>query len=146
MADDVPITPASGLGVVPVAADEIAGVKHQRVKVQHGADGSATDVSAASPLPVTATSDRGAATFSGSHTTSGTPSTSNQVRPANAARKEVEIVNISDATVYLGFGGAAVIEAGIPLTPGSGYYSERSTEQITSICAVASKKLTVLER
>ncbi len=35
-----------------IAADEIGGVKHQRVKVQHGADGSATDVSAASPMPV----------------------------------------------------------------------------------------------
>jgi hypothetical protein len=145
MADNVQIQPASGVAV-PVAADEIAGAQHQRVKVQHGADGSATDVSAASPLPVTAVPDRGAATFSGSHTTSATASTSTAVRPANAARKDIEIVNISDSTVYLGFGGAAVTEAGIPLTPGSGYYSERSTEQITSICAVASKKLTVLER
>ncbi len=52
MADDVLIQPASGVGAVPVAADEIAGTKHQRAKIQHGADGSATDVSAASPLPV----------------------------------------------------------------------------------------------
>jgi hypothetical protein len=36
-----------------LAADEIAGVKHQRVKMQHGADGTATDVSAADPMPVT---------------------------------------------------------------------------------------------
>lgn len=49
MADNVEITAGSG---TPVAADEISGVKHQRVKVQHGADGSATDVSTASPLPV----------------------------------------------------------------------------------------------
>lgn len=33
------------------AADEIGGVLYPRVKVQHGADGSATDVSTASPLP-----------------------------------------------------------------------------------------------
>lgn len=39
-----------------VAADDLgAGVKVQRVKVQHGADGSATDVSAASPMPVNQT-------------------------------------------------------------------------------------------
>lgn len=31
---------------------DIGGIHHQRVKVQHGADGSATDVSSASPLPV----------------------------------------------------------------------------------------------
>ena len=34
-----------------ISTDDIAGVKVQRVKVQHGADGSATDVSTASPLP-----------------------------------------------------------------------------------------------
>lgn len=34
------------------AADEIGGIKHPRVKLEHGADGSATDVSSASPLPV----------------------------------------------------------------------------------------------
>lgn len=50
MADNVTIDEGTG---VPVAADEIAGVKHQRVKIQHGADGSATDVSTASPLPAT---------------------------------------------------------------------------------------------
>ena len=39
-----------------LAADDISGVLHQRVKIQHGGDGSATDVSSASPLPVTAAS------------------------------------------------------------------------------------------
>ena len=48
MADDVTLP---GTGDV-VAADEISGKKHQRVKIQHGAEGSATDVSSASPLPV----------------------------------------------------------------------------------------------
>jgi hypothetical protein len=90
--------------------------------------------------------DRSAATFSGSHTTSGTPNTSTQVRPANAARKEVEITNISDITVYLGLLGAAVIEAGIPLYAGSSWHNTRSTEQINSISTGASKKLTVVER
>ena len=41
-----------------VATDEVGGAHVQRVKVQHGADGSATDVSSASPLPV---SDAGGA-------------------------------------------------------------------------------------
>jgi hypothetical protein len=45
------------LSARPLAADNIAtdyvdGAHHVRVKVQHGADNSATDVSAASPLPV----------------------------------------------------------------------------------------------
>ncbi len=50
MADN--ITLSSGSGGDSLAADDISSVKHQRVKIQHGADGSATDVSTASPMPV----------------------------------------------------------------------------------------------
>tara|TARA_R110000803_G_scaffold178892_1_gene241330 strand:+ start:31 stop:924 length:894 start_codon:yes stop_codon:yes gene_type:complete len=42
-----------GSGGDTIATDDIGGVKHQRVKIQHGAEGSATDVSTASPLPTT---------------------------------------------------------------------------------------------
>lgn len=41
MADNVDISPGSG---ATIAADDIAGVKHQRVKISLGADGSATDL------------------------------------------------------------------------------------------------------
>lgn len=37
---------------IPVATDEIAGKHHQRIKVQFGVDGSATDVSSTNALPV----------------------------------------------------------------------------------------------
>ena len=50
MADNTTLNEGSGGDVI--ASDDIAGVKHQRVKIEHGADGSATDVSSASPLPV----------------------------------------------------------------------------------------------
>lgn len=50
MADNVELDAGSGGAVL--AADEIAGVVHQRVKVQFGADGSATDASPAAPFPV----------------------------------------------------------------------------------------------
>lgn len=39
---------------VPFATDDIGGVFHPRVKIEHGPDGEATDVSQASPLPVQA--------------------------------------------------------------------------------------------
>jgi len=52
MADNVGYTPGSG---ATVAADEIGGVLHQRVKIGIGDDGVAVDVSAANPLPVTLT-------------------------------------------------------------------------------------------
>ena len=51
MADNVGYTPGSG---ATIAADEIAGVLHQRVKVGIGGDGEATDISASNPMPVAA--------------------------------------------------------------------------------------------
>lgn len=48
MADEIRTTDLIGAWAV----DEINGRHHQRVKIQHGEDGSATDVSLASPLPV----------------------------------------------------------------------------------------------
>jgi hypothetical protein len=51
MADNVGYTPGAG---ATVAADEIGGVLFQRVKLTHGADGTATDASSANPLPIAA--------------------------------------------------------------------------------------------
>lgn len=49
MADNVGYTPGAGAFV---AADEIGGVLHQRIKIGVGEDGTAVDVSAANPMPV----------------------------------------------------------------------------------------------
>jgi hypothetical protein len=46
--DNVGYTPGTG---ATIAADDIGGILHQRVKISEGADGSATDVSAANPMP-----------------------------------------------------------------------------------------------
>lgn len=50
MADNTVLN--SGSGGDTIATDDIAGVKHQRVKIQYGVDGSATDVSDTNPLPI----------------------------------------------------------------------------------------------
>lgn len=50
MADGFIATQGTG---TTIATDDVGGVHYQRVKVTHGADGSATDVSTASPMPVT---------------------------------------------------------------------------------------------
>lgn len=49
MPDNVDITEGAGK---TVAADDVGGVLYQRVKIAAGADGSATDVSDAAPLPI----------------------------------------------------------------------------------------------
>lgn len=51
MADNVGYTPGTG---ATVAADEIAGILHQRVKIGVGGDGVAVDVSQENPMPVVA--------------------------------------------------------------------------------------------
>lgn len=53
MVDNVILNPGSGGDTF--AADDIGGIKHQRVKVGFGADGSASDVSPVNPLPVAIT-------------------------------------------------------------------------------------------
>ena len=50
MADNTVLN--TGSGGDTIASDDILGVKHQRVKVQYGADGSATDVDSINRLPV----------------------------------------------------------------------------------------------
>lgn len=50
MADNVTLNAGSGGSVV--ATDDIGSVHYQRVKISQGADGSASDVSTANPLPV----------------------------------------------------------------------------------------------
>jgi hypothetical protein len=54
MPDNVGYTPGTGASI---AADDIGGVLHQRVKIGVGADGSATDVSEANPLPAVITGE-----------------------------------------------------------------------------------------
>jgi hypothetical protein len=49
MADNVGYTPGAG---ATVAADDIGGVLHQRVKIGIGDDGTAVDVSSSNPMPV----------------------------------------------------------------------------------------------
>ena len=70
MADNVTVFPGSDGTAFDVAADEIAGIKHQRVKVEIGVDGTATDVSASNPMPVT-----GSVTVTGTATVTGSVDT-----------------------------------------------------------------------
>lgn len=51
MADNVGYTPGTG---ATIAADEIGGVLHQRIKIGVGGDGAATDVSTSNPMPMAA--------------------------------------------------------------------------------------------
>lgn len=109
MADNISVLDAAGL-TVPVAADEIGGFKFQRVKLTSGADGTATDVSSAAPLPV---STVGAALpagtdKSGSITTGGTAQV---LAAANSARVRLTGQNISAGDLWINeIGGTAAVD------------------------------------
>jgi hypothetical protein len=51
IADNIAITPGSGASV---ATEDVAGIQHQKVKMEFGGDGVATLVSSVDPLPVSA--------------------------------------------------------------------------------------------
>jgi hypothetical protein len=61
MADNITLN--AGTGGASLATDDVGGVQYQRVKQTFGADGSATDVSQGSPLPVSDTGSAGILTI-----------------------------------------------------------------------------------
>ena len=133
MGDNVNITQGSG---TTIAADDIGGVKHQRVKISVGVDGSAGDMSAgagttdATTPRVNLASDSAGILSAGtvaspssqivstqeprvasSSLTSNTPSASNATLLAtNAARLGVIATNLStNATAYIKYGATATL-------------------------------------
>ena len=73
MSDNVTLN--AGSGGDTIAADDVGGAKYQRVKVCHGVDGAAADVSASSPLetaPTDPTATTGTLTAVDAASTSGT--------------------------------------------------------------------------
>lgn len=98
MADNVAITAGAGTAI---AADDIASVWYQRVKLSHGADGSATDTSSASPLPVR----QAGATATLANVSGATSSTT--LIASNTDRRGFVIYNDSAAILYVKFGSAA---------------------------------------
>lgn len=99
MADNVQLN--LGAGGVIAAADDVGGFLWQRVKVGHGADGSATDVSLTSPLPTRAT---GATTTTANV---GANAANVTVLAANANRLRAWLYNDADKAVNVKFGATA---------------------------------------
>lgn len=115
MADNTTIN--SGAGGDVIATDDIDGVKYQRVKVTFGADGSATDVSPAAPLPVVEDPASAAAT-----TAVASSSTAVDLLAANAARAGATVYNAADTDLFIRLGGTATLGVYGVRVPPNGYY------------------------
>jgi hypothetical protein len=74
-----------------ISTDYISGSHHLRVKVQHGADNSATDVSSASPLPVSLASGAAALAPSTPVTLAGAPPVSQVISATPTTYRGIDI-------------------------------------------------------
>lgn len=101
MADNVTLN--AGSGGATLAADDVGGVLYQRTKMVHGADGSATDVSLASPLPTRSTG----ATSTVSNTTANAGSVT--VLASAGGRLRAWLYNDADKIAYVKFGASASV-------------------------------------
>lgn len=134
MADNVAITAGSGTSV---AADDIGGHLHQRVKLTWGVDGSAVDASASNPLPVTVenANTNGQATMANSAPVA---IASNQSAiPVKAGQGEYEAVAASATNQVCGPSGATgdylshVIVIPATTTPGAVTIKDNTTAVIS---------------
>lgn len=110
MTDNVTLN--TGTGGATLATDDISGVQHQRVKIQYGDDGSATDVSDTNPLPIddaggSITIDNAALSVVGG----GVEATALRVTMANDS---TGVVNVSDG------GGSITVDGTVTANAGSG--------------------------
>lgn len=109
MADNVAITPGSG---ATIATDDVGGVQYQRVKLAHGADGSATDASSTNPLPI---SDATSGTLTSTAVSVTTSATALPASPATG-RKRILLQNLASVAVYLG-SASVTTSNGIEIAP-----------------------------
>lgn len=106
--DNVQINPMAGGAVI--AADDVAGIKVQRVKVGWGVDGSFTDVSPAKPLPASWASGMSVGADTATVTTAGIP----VPLPAHP--------DVYGLTVRARLGNAGIVYVGGPaVTAGTGF-------------------------
>jgi len=127
MVDNVDVTPGTG---ATIAADDIAGVKYQRVKISVGADGSATDLAPgqttkANSVPVTLASDTDTLPVAGS-VASGATDSGNPVKVG--AKYNSTLPTLTDGQRGdLQIGSRGSINVQLKVADGSGSISSTST-------------------
>ena len=103
MSDNVAITPGSG---DVIAADDVSGVKYQKLKIAVGSAGSANLVDTSHPLPVTVVNSASSSTAtSPAQTTVGT--TNAQLFASNSSRKKLIIQNTGTTKIKVSLGSTA---------------------------------------
>lgn len=110
MADDTTLNAGTGGDVI--ASDDIGGVKYQRTKVVWGADGAATDASAAAPLPVVQTGTHNIGTVTTVTTVAAVTAISNALPAGTNNIGDVDVLSVVPGTGATALGKAADSAAG----------------------------------
>lgn len=146
MADNINVTPGTG---AIIAADDVGGgVLVQRIKLQHGVDGTASDASSANPLPVVFSAPGTAYTNrSGTITVGGTAQT---LMASNTARRGYRIQNLSSGDLWFNdkSGSATTGQPSNKLASGASYESPAfgcSTNSISIIGATTGQAFEAME-
>lgn len=117
MADNKTL-PATGTGTadIVVATDDIGGVDYQRIKVDWGPNGTATDTdaTAAAALPV-----REIGTGAGASAQTTVTNSSTTVIASRAGRRSVLILNLQTVPVYIDASGGTAATTHFRLDPGA---------------------------
>jgi hypothetical protein len=135
MADNVGYTPGTG---ATVAADEIGGVLHQRVKIGVGADGTAVDVSANNPMPIGAVGELIEALEALRMTVQSLSRTVGLAMPDTAGRLRV---NTETGAVTASLAANQTLAALTTLANQTNVGGQPATEQIPSLMRVAADAL-----
>jgi hypothetical protein len=133
MADNVGYTPGTG---ATVAADEIAGVLHQRVKLGIGDDGVAVDVSATNPMPVSGSVNVG--NFPATQSVSGAVSVSNfpATQPVSGSVSVSNFPATQNVNIVGGpSGNAAAGTTGAPVPASADYIGYNSGGNLVGVSA-----------
>lgn len=131
MADNLAITQGTG---TTIAADDIGGVLHQRVKISQGADGVGADVSASAPLEVTVANT--AANATSIKTTSAA-----QTRPTTTTMQSGAVANGDGTSLAVtGYGTALLsVTASVAMSGGTTINFEASSDDTTWVSVLAQK-------
>lgn len=124
----------SQVGTDTIATDDVSGVKYQRVKVNFGVDGAATDVSGSNPLPVSGTVDVASLPT--------LPAGVNNIGDIDVATMPAAAVTTDAISAALQTN--AIMNSLTALTPKFQKITASSSGATTIVSAVTSKKIRVL--
>lgn len=131
MADNPTVKSGVGGDDITVAGDDVGGAIHQYVKIEFGADNTATKVSSSDPLPIhEIKGDTGSQGTVNVDTGAG----GDQILAAGTTRKAVWLENRGAVYVDVGFGSSITAGHGIRLYPGDRMWiTEAANAEIRAI-------------